>query len=182
MRCSISACRRSDWPGCTTPQDVETGQGRQVRDIPQESSDRPHSTPSDPCSASPEISPLRPSPSFTQENGRTLDVAGVGDNRTGTETEYASRRRRSALREDNSPLTVAFEDPVLRAEGLESDRYGDAIKYFELSDKQLHYIVCYCRHGPTMRPKVVAHRVRAAAGPTKRQSFLRGVVPLWIRF
>ncbi len=35
------------------------------------------------------------------------------------ETEYMSPRRRYALREDNSPLTVAFEDPVLRAEGLE---------------------------------------------------------------
>ncbi len=44
------------------------------------------------------------------------------------ETESMSPRRRYALREDNSPLTVAFEDSVLRAEGLESDRYGDAKK------------------------------------------------------
>ena len=40
------------------------------------------------------------------------------------ETEYMSPGRRYALREGNSPLTVAFEDSVLRAEGLESDRYG----------------------------------------------------------
>ncbi len=37
------------------------------------------------------------------------------------ETEYMGPERRYALREDNSPLTVAFQDPVLRAEGLESD-------------------------------------------------------------
>ena len=76
------------------------------------------------------------------------------------ETEYTSRRRRSALREDNSPLTVAFQDPVLRAEGLESDRYGDALTFFELSDGELHYIVCFCHNGPTMKPKAVARRAR----------------------
>ncbi len=78
------------------------------------------------------------------------------------ETEYMSRRRRYALREDNSPVTVAFEDSVLRAEGLESDRYGDALKFFELSDDELHHMVCYCHHGPTMAPRAVATRVRAA--------------------
>ncbi len=94
------------------------------------------------------------------------------------ETEYTSRRRRYALREDNSPLTVAFEDPVLRAEGLRSDRYGDALKFFELSHGELHHIVCYCHHGPTMTPKAVACRVRAAAG----RSFLQRMIPGWIRF
>lgn len=81
------------------------------------------------------------------------------------ETEYASRRQRCTLREDNSPLTVAFHDPVLRAEGLQSDSYGDAINFFELSDDDLHYIVCYCHHGPTMTPKAVARRVRAVTRP-----------------
>ncbi|MGF1609534.1 MAG: hypothetical protein ACFCUQ_09070 [Kiloniellales bacterium] len=81
------------------------------------------------------------------------------------ETEYANQRERCALREDNSPLTVAFEDPVLRAAGLRSDSYGDAINFFELSDDDLHYIVCYCHHGPTMTPKAVARRVRAVARP-----------------
>ncbi len=111
-----------------------------------------------------------------------LELAPQRHLRSLYETEYGSRRRRYALREDNSPLTVAFEDPLLRAEGLESDRYGDAIKYFELSDKQLHYIVCYCHHGPTMRPKAVAHRVRAAAGPTERTSFVQRMIPVRMRF
>ena len=95
------------------------------------------------------------------------------------ETEYMSRRRRYALREDNSPLTVAFEDSVLRAEGLQSDRYGDALKFFELSNGELHHIVCYCHHGPTMAPKVVARRVRAAAGQTEHKYFVRRMVTYW---
>ncbi len=34
------------------------------------------------------------------------------------ETEYMSPQRRYALREDTSPLTVAFEDSVLRVAGV----------------------------------------------------------------
>ena len=98
------------------------------------------------------------------------------------ETEHMSPRRRYALREDNSPLTVAFEDPVLRAEGLESDRYGDALKFFELSNGKLHHIVCYCHHGPTMAPKAVARRVRAAAGLKERKSFVQRMIPVRMRF
>ncbi len=94
------------------------------------------------------------------------------------ETEYTSQHLRYALREDNSPLTVAFEDPVLRAEGLQSDRYGDALKFFELSDGELHHIVCYCHHGPTMAPKAVARRVRAAAGQTERKSLVQRIIGL----
>ncbi len=98
------------------------------------------------------------------------------------ETEYMRPRRRYALREDNSPLTVAFEDSVLRAEGLESDRYGDALKFFELSNGELHDIVCYCHHGPTMTPRAVATRVRSAAGRTERKSFVQRMIPVWMGF
>ncbi len=95
------------------------------------------------------------------------------------ESEYMWPRRRYALREDNSPLTVAFEDPVLRAEGLQSDRYGDALKFFELSNGELHHIVCYCHNGSTMSPKAVAHRVRVAAEQTERKSFVRRMITYW---
>lgn len=94
------------------------------------------------------------------------------------ETEYASRRRRYALREDDSPLSVAFQDPVLRAEGLKGDRYRDAIDFFELSDDDLHYLVCYCYHGPTMTPKAVASRVRTAARRKARKSFVQMLISL----
>ena len=35
--------------------------------------------------------------------------------RTLRETEYSPAKEQSALRQENSPLTVAFEDPVLRS-------------------------------------------------------------------
>ena len=99
------------------------------------------------------------------------------------ETEYGSQPRRYALREDNSPLTVAFQDPVLRAEGLRSDRYGDALKFFKLSDGELHHIVCYCHHGPTMAPRAVATRVRLAAGRTELiRSFVQRMIPVWMEY
>ncbi len=97
-------------------------------------------------------------------------------------TEYVSRRECYAMRADHSPLTVAFQDPVLRGEGLESDRYGDVLKFFELSDVELHHIVCYCHHGATMPPKAVARRVRAAARPTERKSFVQRMISVRMRF
>ncbi len=87
--------------------------------------------------------------------------------------------RRYALREDNSPLTVAFQDPVLRAEGLQSDRYGDVLKFFELSDGELHHIVCYCHHGQTMMPEAVARDVRTAAQRKERKSFMQAMITLF---
>ena len=108
-----------------------------------------------------------------------LELAPQRHLRSLYETEYTSPRRRYALRQENSPLTVAFQDPVLRAEGLRSDRYGDALKFFKLSDGELHHIVCYCHHGPTMAPKAVARRVRAAAGKMERKSFVRRMTAYW---
>ena len=40
--------------------------------------------------------------------------------------EHKPRDARRASRVDNSPLSVAFDDPILRADGLASDRLGDA--------------------------------------------------------
>ena len=48
-------------------------------------------------------------------------------------TEYVPREERDLMRVDNSPLSVAFEDPVLRAEGLKSDKLGDSTTFFGLS-------------------------------------------------
>ncbi len=110
---------------------------------------------------------------------KVLELAPQRYLRSLFETEYMSPGRRSALCEDNSPLTVAFQDPVLRAEGLKSDRYGDVLKFFQLSDDELHHIVCYCHHGSTMAPRAVATRVRSAAGQTERKSFVRRMITYW---
>ena len=83
-------------------------------------------------------------------------------------TEFGSRREREAKRADHSPLTVAFEDPVLRAAGLRGDRIGDAVGFFELSHGEAHRLVCSCHHGRTVSPGTVAARLRMMA--SKRAS------------
>ena len=76
------------------------------------------------------------------------------------EVEYGPRRERDARRADHSPLTVAYEDPVLRAAGLRGDTIGDAAEFFGLSHAQLHHLVCYCHYGLTMDPQATAAQVR----------------------
>jgi hypothetical protein len=78
-------------------------------------------------------------------------------------TEFGSRREREARRADHSPLSVAFEDPVLRAAGLRGDRVGDAVEFFDLSHGEVHRLVCYCHYGRTVAPRTVASRVRMMA-------------------
>jgi predicted protein tyrosine phosphatase len=78
-------------------------------------------------------------------------------------TEFGTRREREAKRADNSPLTVAFEDPVLRAAGLRGDRVSDAVEFFDLSHGEVHHLVCYCHQGLTVSAGTVAPRIRAMA-------------------
>jgi len=84
-------------------------------------------------------------------------------------TEFGTWAQRRVMRADNSPLTVAFEDPVLREEGLKSDRLGDAIEFFGLSEEEAHRIFCYCYYGSTMLSDEVASRIRGAANRLKAQ-------------
>jgi hypothetical protein len=79
------------------------------------------------------------------------------------ETEFAPWHRRRTMREDNSPLSVAYADPILRAQGLKGDAYGDAIDFFGLSHGEAHHILCYCHCGHTISAELVATRVRQAA-------------------
>src|SRR6478672_7363780 len=51
-------------------------------------------------------------------------------------TEFLPWPERRAMREDGSALSVAFEDPVLRAAGLRGDRYVDGTAFFELRDDE----------------------------------------------
>ena len=90
-----------------------------------------------------------------REGGRRL--------RTLFEIEYAPASKRSGMRADDSPLTVAFNNPRLRAEGLTGDTIGDAAAFFGISERELHNIVCFCHSGETMSAETAAARVRIAA-------------------
>jgi hypothetical protein len=78
-------------------------------------------------------------------------------------TEYVAPEALAQVRADNSPLSVAAEDPVLRVAGLKNDTFGEAMRFFDLSEHELHRIVCYCHYGETMSADEAAHRVRAMA-------------------
>jgi hypothetical protein len=83
------------------------------------------------------------------------------------ETEHKLPKEQATLREENSPLTVAFEDPVLRSAGLASDQFGEVARFFELSPWQLHDVVCSCHFGETVAAEVVAARVRHLSARTR---------------
>ena len=76
------------------------------------------------------------------------------------QTEYQPIRARGAMRADGSPISVAFKDPILRAAGLENDSYGEAMRFFELTDNQLHKIIRYCHFGATVSAATAAHYLR----------------------
>lgn len=78
-------------------------------------------------------------------------------------TEYLGPECLDSMRCDNSPISVAFADPVLREEGLANDTYGEAKRFFDLSDYELHCLVCYCRSGMKIPGYVAAHRVQSFA-------------------
>jgi hypothetical protein len=81
------------------------------------------------------------------------------------DVEYVSPGVRRELRKDDSPLTLAFSDQVLRTDGLASDRLGDAMDYFGLSERQAHWLLCDCHYGGRMTACEVAARVRDEARP-----------------
>jgi hypothetical protein len=76
------------------------------------------------------------------------------------ETEFQSSDERNELRCDYSPITVAFRDPVLHSAGMNSDTYGEAIRFFEICDEELHDVVCYCRFGTKVSAAAAARQVR----------------------
>lgn len=79
------------------------------------------------------------------------------------ETEYRPMADRLALRDDDTPISVAFADPILRAAGMENDSYGEARRFFKLSDHQLHDLVCFCHFGERVSATTVARRLRNMA-------------------
>lgn len=90
-----------------------------------------------------------------------------------TGTEYLRLEERDSVRGEGSAIAVAFEDPVLRASGLKDDTYGEAKRFFGLSDWQLHDIVCDCHVGATMKARWAANRIRATIGGNRFIAWLR---------
>jgi hypothetical protein len=87
------------------------------------------------------------------------------------ETEYRLPAVRNAMRCENSAISVAFEDPLLRADGLQGDTYGDAKTFFGLSDRQLHLVVCYCHNGTDMHAGTAARRLESFLRKANRRGF-----------
>ncbi|HUZ11542.1 MAG TPA: hypothetical protein VMU93_01660 [Caulobacteraceae bacterium] len=79
--------------------------------------------------------------------------------------ELYAPAQRDLMRRDDSPLSLAYADPLLRAEGLAGDQLGDGRSFFGLSDGDIHALVCDCRYGGAMRAGDVARRTRALAHP-----------------
>src|ERR1700760_4637255 len=79
------------------------------------------------------------------------------------DVEFFAPLTRDALRKKGSALDIAFCDPMLRRDGLESDRYGDGAAFFGLSTHQAHRVLCSCGYFRTVRGSEVARRIRAIA-------------------
>ena len=94
------------------------------------------------------------------------------------EIEFVPEAQRDELRADGSPLTVAFEDPMLRAAGLGSDCYGDAVQFFQLSEREAHRLLCSCMNGWSMHAGTTAYRVERLAEKTPGR-FLARRAALW---
>ncbi|MCB5175827.1 MULTISPECIES: hypothetical protein [Microvirga] len=86
--------------------------------------------------------------------------------RTLDEIEWKPKAERRALRADDSALTIAFNDPVLRSDGLGSDRFGDAVDFFQISEHDAHIVLCSCHGGESMRSEEAARRVRGIRSPS----------------
>jgi len=78
--------------------------------------------------------------------------------------EYLREAERMLLRADQSPLTIAYADESLRAQGLAGDRLGDAIAFFNLTAAEAHHLLCDCHYtSASVDSKMVAARARSIA-------------------
>jgi hypothetical protein len=74
--------------------------------------------------------------------------------------EYLRGDQLREYRGTNTPLTVAFNDPILRADGLRGDSLGEAMDFFALSDQDAHHLLCDCHYHGTMTASGLASRIR----------------------
>jgi hypothetical protein len=108
----------------------------------------------------------------------------IGTARLFSSIEYMHPEEQALMRADGSPLTIAYEDPVFRAQGLRTDRLGDAIAFFNLSQREAHYLLCDCHYARcAVDVGRIAKRVRSIARrPTFSEIWTkaqRAVTSLW---
>ncbi len=96
---------------------------------------------------------------------KALERQGDAPVRLFHQLEFMPRSEWGPLRVENSPLTIALNDPALRAAGLQSDRLGDAMAFFELGESDAHRMLCSCMHGAAMSATRAAAFVRRVADP-----------------
>jgi hypothetical protein len=96
------------------------------------------------------------------------------------EIEHLSRSQRRECRADNSPLTVAYDDPVLRSVGLKGDRVGDCMDFFELSDRQMHHAFCSCHVGIRLTAVQAAQRLRRLIRADNIRRSTRAALSRWL--
>ena len=106
-----------------------------------------------------------------------LERQGVRRLRTLFEIEYLPAAERALVRADGSPLSIAFSEPRLRAEGLAGDTIGDVAAFFGISERQLHDIVCYCHSGETVLAQTVAMRIRAVV---TKEAEHKSLLAVWV--
>lgn len=83
-----------------------------------------------------------------------------------TRIETVYRDERAYLRVADSPVGVAFKDPVLREDGLSGDSLDDAMRYFGLTINEAHWALCDCHfsgHEDEVTPSLIAARLRRTA-------------------
>jgi len=99
------------------------------------------------------------------------------------QVEYLSASVWPEARAEDSPLTVAFADPVLRHAGLAGDSLGHAERFFNLSHRQVHFLVCDCHFHGAVNAGRIATRVRMIARrPTlsERWDAVRRAAERWL--
>jgi hypothetical protein len=77
--------------------------------------------------------------------------------------EFMPAQDRLNMRGDDTPLAVAYQDPILRGEGLAGDRVGDAMAFFDLSSRDIHYLVCDCYYQGAMSASLASAHIRSIA-------------------
>jgi len=95
-----------------------------------------------------------------------------------SQIEFVPLQARRQLRSDFSPLALAYADETLRREGLASDRLGDAVDFFGLTQRQAHHLFCDCHYGAAITSRMVARRVRSLA---ERRSLGEWARAIWAR-